>query len=125
MMVIPTHTDAYSGYNGLSWVKRCPCYTHLHRAFVDVLPSDVHTPEESKPAEAILQLNKLFDIEAELENLSPDQKKKERLVLKKPLLEVFGSWTEKNAITSRISGWLPPMEFNSERALPIAVDLSV
>ena len=105
MMVIPTHTDAYSGYNGLSWVKRCPCYTHLHRAFVDVLPKDVHTPEASKPAEAILQLNKLFDIEAELENLSPDQKK--------------------NAITSRISGWLPPMEFNSERALPIAVDLSV
>ena len=67
------HTDAYSGYNGLTGVKRCLCYTHLRRAFVDALPKDVHTPEASKPAEAILRLNKLFDIEAELEELSPEQ----------------------------------------------------
>ena len=92
------HTDAYSGYNGLSGVKRCLCYTHLHRAFVDALPKDVHTPEASKPAEAILRLNKLFDIEAELEGLSADQKKKERLIREKPLLEAFWSWAEKNAI---------------------------
>ena len=92
------HTDAYSGYNGLSGVKRCLCYTHLRRAFVDALPKDVHTPEASKPAEAILRLNKLFDIEAELEGLSADQKKKERLIREKPLLEAFWSWAEKNAI---------------------------
>ena len=83
------HTDAYSGYNGLTGVKRCLCYTHLRRAFVDALPKDVHTPEASKPAEAILRLNKLFDIEAELEDFSPEQKKKERLIREKPLLEAF------------------------------------
>lgn len=52
---------------------------------MDALPNDVHTPEASKPAEAILRLNQLFDIEAELEKLSPDQKKKERLSREKPL----------------------------------------
>lgn len=92
------HTDAYSGYNAVSGVKRCLCYTHLRRAFVDALPKNIHTPEASKPAEAILRLNQLFDIEAELETLSPDQKKKERLILEKPLLEDFWSWAEKNAI---------------------------
>lgn len=56
------HTDAYSGYNRISGVKRCLCYTHLRRAFVDALPKDVHTSEASKPAEAIFRLNKLFDV---------------------------------------------------------------
>ena len=60
------HTDAYSGYNAVSGVKRCLCYTHLRRAFVDALP--------------------------------PDQKKKERLIREKPLLEAFWSWAEKSAI---------------------------
>lgn len=83
------HTDAYSGYNAVSGVKRCLCYTHLRRAFVDALPKDIHTPEASRPAEAILRLNQLFDIESELEDLPPDQKKKERLIREKPLLEAF------------------------------------
>ena len=60
------HTDAYSGYNAVSGVKRCLCYTHLRRAFVEALP--------------------------------PDQKKKERLIREKPLLEAFWSWAEKSAI---------------------------
>ena len=91
------HTDAYSGYNGIPGVKRCLCYTHLCRAFVDALPNDVYTPEASKTTEAILRLNQLFEIESELEKLSPDQKKKERLSREKPLLEAFWSWAEKNA----------------------------
>src|SRR5699024_7429085 len=92
------HTDAYSGYNAVSGVKRCLCYTHLRRAFVDALPKDIYTPEASKPAEAILRLNQLFNIESELEALSPDQKKKERLIREKPLLEAFWSWAEKSVI---------------------------
>lgn len=89
------HIDAYSGYNAVSGVKRCLCYTHLRRAFVDALPKDIHNSEVSKPAEAILRLNQLFNIESELEALPPDQKKKERLIREKPLLEAFWSWAEK------------------------------
>ena len=92
------HTDAYSGYNAVSGVKRCLCYTHLRRAFVDALPKDIPNSEASKPAEAILRLNQLFNIESELEALPPDQKKKERLIREKPLLEAFWSWAEKSAI---------------------------
>lgn len=88
------HTDAYSGYNGVKGVTRCLCYTHLRRAFVDALPKDIHGPEASKPAEAVLRLNKLFEIEKELDSLPPEQKKKERLTREKPLLEAFWSWAE-------------------------------
>lgn len=91
------HTDAYSGYNGIPGVKRCLCYTHLRRAFADALPKDVHTPEASRPAEAVFRLNQLFDLEAELDGLPPGQKKKERLIREKPLLEAFWSWAEKNS----------------------------
>ena len=64
---------------------------------MDALPKDVHTPEASKPAGAILRLNQLFEIEVDLEGLPHDGKKKERLIREKPLPEAFWSWTEKNA----------------------------
>lgn len=74
------HTDAYSGYNRIPGVRRCLCYTHLRRAFVDALPKDVHAPEASKPAEAILRLNQLFDMETELEALSLLTKRKKNVL---------------------------------------------
>ena len=64
---------------------------------MDALPKDIHDPKASKPAEAVLRLNKLFEIEKELEGLPPEQKKKERINREKPLLEAFWSWAELNA----------------------------
>ena len=74
------HTDVYSGYNGVSGVIRCMCYTHLRRAFVDALPKDVHDPAATKSAEAILRLNKLFAIEEELADLTPEERKRQRII---------------------------------------------
>ena len=45
------HTDAYSGYNAVSGVKRCLCYTHLRRAFVEALPPDQKKKRTSYPRE--------------------------------------------------------------------------
>lgn len=92
------HTDAYSGYNGVSGVIRCMCYTHLRRAFVDALPKDVHDPAATKPAEAILRLNKLFAIEEELADLTPEERKRQRIIREKKHLEDFWSWAEKSAL---------------------------
>jgi len=39
--------------------------SYLRRAFVDALPKDIHGPEASKPAEAVLRLNKLFKMKKE------------------------------------------------------------
>ena len=91
------HTDAYSGYNGVTGVKRCLCYTHLRRSFADALPKDLKDPAATKPAEAILRLNKIFKIESELAGLSPEKRKEERTRREKRLLEDFWSWAEKNA----------------------------
>lgn len=92
------HTDVYSGYNGVSGVIRCMCYTHLRRAFVDALPKDVHDPAATKSAEAILRLNKLFAIEEELADLTPEERKRQRIIREKKQLEDFWSWAEKSAL---------------------------
>ena len=72
--------------------------THLRRSFVDALPKDKKSEEASKPAEAVLRLNKLFDIESELEQLEPEDRKTQRILREKRLLEDFWSWSEKNAV---------------------------
>ena len=66
---------------------------------MDALPKDIHDPKASKPAEAILRLNKLFEIEKELDGFPPEQKRKERINREKPLLEAFWSWEEKSAVS--------------------------
>lgn len=83
------HTDVYSGYNELTRVKRCLCYTDLCRAFVDAPSKDGHNPETSKYVEAIPRLNRLFDIEAEMKELFSEQKKKEHLIREKSALADF------------------------------------
>lgn len=91
------HTDAYAGYNGVKNVKRCMCFTHLRRAFVDSLSKDHHDPINRVAGEAILQLNRLFEIEAELSDLSPENRYNERQTREKELLEDFFVWAEKEA----------------------------
>ena len=46
----------------------------------------------------MLRLNKLFDIESELEQLEPEDRKNQRILREKRLLEDFWSWAEKNAV---------------------------
>lgn len=74
------------------------CFTHLRRAFVDALPKDVHNPAATKPAETILRLNKIFSIEEELSSLTPENRKKQRIIREQSELEAFWSWAEKNAV---------------------------
>ena len=70
------HTDAYSGYNAVSGVKDVFAIRICAGLSWMRSPKDIHNSEASKPAEAILRLNQLFNIESELEALPPDQKKK-------------------------------------------------
>ena len=88
------HTDAYKGYEKVSGITRCFCWTHLRRYFVDALPKDINSSEMTLPAQAIEYINKLFDIETKLEVLSPEGRKEQRLIQEKPLLDAFWSWAE-------------------------------
>jgi transposase len=88
------HTDAYAGYNKVTGIKRCLCWSHLRRYFVDALPKNVQSPEAAIPSQGIAYCNKLFDIEEKLEKLSPQERKAERLKQEKKVLDAFWAWVD-------------------------------
>ena len=52
------------------------------------------SPEATIPATGIAYCNQLFDWERKFKNLSPEDRKKQRLEKGKPVLEAFWSWVE-------------------------------
>lgn len=89
------HTDAYKGYEKVSGVTRCFCWSHLRRYFVDALPKGVSGKENTIPDQAIEYINKLFDLEKNLEILSLKERKEQCLIQEKPVLEAFWLWAVK------------------------------
>lgn len=83
------HTDAYKEYEKTPGVTRYFCWPHLRRYFVDALPKGISEKEKTIPAQAIEYINKLFELEKNLEILSPKGRKEERLKQEKTVLEVF------------------------------------
>lgn len=50
--------------------------------------------------EAIIRLNKIFSIEGELSSLTPEDRKKQRIIREQSELEAFWLWAKKNAVSS-------------------------
>ncbi len=89
------HTDGYSGYNRLTGVTRCGCWAHLRRKFDEALPiGKASEANGSYAQQGIAYCNKLFQIEADLTDMSPEDRYNKRLELEKPVLEVFWSWLD-------------------------------
>ena len=89
------HTDGYSGYNKLTGVTRCGCWAHLRRKFDEALPiGKASEANGSYAQQGIAYCNKLFQIEAKLTDMSPEDRYNKRLELEKPVLEVFWSWLD-------------------------------
>lgn len=88
------HTDAYKGYEKVSGITRCLCWSHLRRYFVDALPKDIKSPEATIPSQAIAYINKLFEIEKKLEVLSANGRMEQRLEQELPVLEAFWLWAK-------------------------------
>lgn len=89
------HTDGYSGYNRITTATRCGCYAHLRRKFVEAIPPKSVRGEKKTYAEKGRDyLNKLFEIERELKDLSADERYSARLQLEKPILDEFWNWLQ-------------------------------
>jgi len=93
------HTDAYKGYEKVRNVTRCLCWSHNRRYFADALPKDLKSEEATLPRQGIAYCNELFKIEEKLRDLSPEDRKTQRLKLEKPLLEAYWSWVDLNIST--------------------------
>ena len=87
------HTDGYAGYNNIPNVTIIGCFAHARRKFADALKAVTDKTSNSALAskEGLDYCNKLFTIERNLADLTPEDRYKKRLELSKPVLEAFSS----------------------------------
>ena len=88
------HTDGYAGYNNIPNVTIVGCFAQARRKFADALKAVTDKTSNSALAskEGLDYCNKLFTIERNLADLTPEDRYKKRLELSKPVLEAFLSW---------------------------------
>lgn len=89
-------TDGYQGYNHIEGVTHAYCWAHVRRKFRDSLPDDLENIQDALAKTAMDKIAKLFSIEKEIENKTPDEKVKIRQEKSKPLLDDFFSWCAHN-----------------------------
>lgn len=89
------HTDGYSGYNGLTDIKRCQCWAHVRRGFADCLKGMSDSERQNTlAAQGLAYCNKLFELEQKFKKMTAGERQKARMVETKLLLSAFWVWAE-------------------------------
>lgn len=86
--------DGYHGYNKVKETKRCCCFAHIRRYFLEAIPKG-HEKDYSNPAvQGVLYCNRLFEYERSYKEkgLSFKQIHNRRLKDQKPVIENFLVW---------------------------------
>ena len=93
--------DGYDAYNAVTGAKRCGCWTHTRRYFVEALPKDKAAYDTSVAAKAVEFCNRIYHEEGLLAELTPEERYEQRLVKVKPLLDAFFAWLEEQCISGK------------------------
>jgi len=91
------HVDGYDGYNGLSGVTLVGCWAHARRKFdeaLKALPQDKRNKAVAA-REGLEFCNRLFAIERELKDKTPEERYQIRQGRSRPVLEDFWAWLKK------------------------------
>jgi len=98
--------DAYAGYEALFDPRRRPgpiieiaCAAHARRKFFDVVAAQ---PKAAGPpsiaAQALVWIGRLYDIERDIRQMNPDEKRKARQLQALPILRDYKTWLESSLI---------------------------
>lgn len=89
-------SDAYEGYEKVEGIIRCLCHSHLRRYYLEAIPLDSKKKEIPGSGGAIgrAYCDKLFRLERKWKGLTPEERKKNRLIYSVPVLEAFFAWAE-------------------------------
>lgn len=90
-------TDGYQGYNKVPGVKRCSCWAHIRRYFVDAIPKGKALDYSQPAVQGVRYCDRLFQIEDYINKHYPgdyEKRKQLRLEKEKPVLEAFWSWLD-------------------------------
>ena len=91
------NVDGYAGYNKLKDFKRCCCYAHIRRYFLEAIPKGKEKDYTDPAVQGFLYCNKLFEYERSYreKGLSYKQIFNRRLKDQKPVVEAFLAWINK------------------------------
>ena len=90
-------TDGYQGYNSLPGLKRCSCWAHIRRYFIDAVPKGKQYDYSQPAVQGVQYCSWLFAIEDSINKKYPgdhQRRKQLRLEKEKPVLEAFWSWLD-------------------------------
>ncbi len=93
--------DGYDAYNAVTGTKRCGCWTHTRRRFVEALPKDKSAYSTSVAAKAVDFCNRIYHEEELLADLTAEERYEQRLVKVKLLLDAFFSWLEEQNVSGK------------------------
>lgn len=87
-------TDGYQGYNNLPNIKRCSCWAHTRRYFIDAVPKGKEYDYSNPAVQGVQFCSKLFDYEriSQSKKHTYEQRKEYRLEKEVPVLDAFWSW---------------------------------
>ena len=88
------HTDGYAGYHNLpETITVVGCWAHTRRKFNEAVKSlPKNKAKGSSAAQGLAYCTRLFEMEKELADLSPDDRYVQRLEQEKPVLDAFLAW---------------------------------
>ena len=88
------HTDGYSGYHNLPEnITVVGCWAHARRKFDEAVKSlPKNKAKGSSAAQGLAYCTRLFEIEKDLADLSPNDRYIQRLEQEKPVLDAFLAW---------------------------------
>ncbi len=91
------NVDGYAGYNKLKDFRRCCCYAHIRRYFIEAVPKGNEKDFTDLAVQGVLYCNKLFEYERSYKErgLSYKQIYNRRQKDEKPVVEAFLSWLDK------------------------------
>ncbi len=86
--------DGYQGYNKVPDIKRCACWAHVRRYFIDAVPKGKEYDYSNPAVQGVQFCNKLFQYEDSYKKkgYSYEKRKEMRLQQEKPVLDAFWSW---------------------------------
>jgi len=95
------HVDGYAGYNGIPGVTLVGCWAHARRYFVDaqkILPEKEQDDPERLVNVALGHIRRLFDIEAQMSEATPEERYAVRQSRSKPIIEELKGWLDTQVV---------------------------
>lgn len=88
------HVDGYAGYHKVSEVTLVGCWAHARRKFDEALKAlpDTKQPASVAAGEGLNFCNRLFAIERDLKDATPEERYTVRMERSRPVLDAFSAW---------------------------------